>query len=151
MAAMRPIRFKGPSSICSNFNPHWIEDKELGLTFYSLEQGYQHQCAMFNGYEDVADEILNVKPVHDIGRLCKGLAKKITFKRQSWATTKEAVLFDLLKLKFEQHQPFRQALLATNRPLHHTVASDYWGLGRNGDGANRCGKLLMELRQSVQS
>ena len=73
MAAMRPIRFKGPGSVFSNFNPHWIEDKELGLTFYSLEQGYQHQCAMFNGYEDVADEILKVKPVHDIGRLCKGL------------------------------------------------------------------------------
>ena len=46
---------------------------------------------------------------------------------------------------------FCQALLATDRPLHHTAAIDYWGLGRTGKGSNHCGKLLMDLRQSIQS
>ena len=148
---MRPIRFKGSSSVFSNFYPHWIEDKELGLMFFSVEQGYQHQCALFNGFDNVAEEILSVKPEHDVGRKCKMIAKKITAKRKSWGATKEAILLDLLTLKLCQHEPFRKALLATDRPLLHTVASDYWGLGRHGEGANRCGELLMKLRQSVQS
>ena len=79
------------------------------------------------------------------------IAKKITAKRKSWGATKEAILLDLLTLKLRQHEPFRKALLATDRLLLHTVASDYWGLGRHGEGANRCGELLMKLRQSVQS
>ena len=148
---MHPIRFKGPSSVFSNFNPHWIEDKELGLKFYSVEQGYQHQCALFNGFDDVAEEILSVPPVYDVGRQCKKIAKKINVKRQSWAHNKEAIIYDFMKLKSQQHEQFRKALLATDRPLHHTVASEYWGVGRIGKGSNRCGKLLMDLRQSIQS
>ena len=148
---MRPIRFKGSSSVFSNFNPQWIEDKGLGLMFFSVEQGYQHQCALFNGFDNVAEEILSVKPEHDVGQKCKMIAKKITAKHKSWGATKEAILLDLLTLKLHQHEPFRKALLATDRPLLHTVASHYWGLGRHGEGANRCGELLMKLRQSVQS
>ena len=89
---MHPIRFKGPSSVFTNFNPHWIEDKELELKFYSVEQGYQHQCTLFNGFDDIAEEILSVPPVYDVGRWCKKIAKKIYVKRQSWAQNKEDII-----------------------------------------------------------
>ena len=104
-----------------------------------------------NWFDNVAEEILSVKPEHDVGRKCKMIAKKITAKHKSWGATKEAILLDLLTLKLQQHEPFRKALLATDGLLFHTVASDYWGLGRHREGANRCGELLMKLRQSVQS
>ena len=122
---MHPIRFKSPSSVFSIFNPHWIENKELGLKFYSVEQGYQQQCALFNGFDDIAEEILSVPPVYDVGRRCKQIAKKVRVKRQSWAENKEAIIFDFMKLKSQQHEKFPKALLATDRPLHRTVASDY--------------------------
>ena len=109
-----------------------IDDTEMGINMGTV---YMSKC----------------RPEHDVGRKCKMIAKKITAKRKSWGATKEAILLDLLTLKLRQHEPFRKALLATDRLLLHTVASDYWGLGRHGEGANRCGELLMKLRQSVQS
>ena len=51
----------------------------------------------------------------------------------------------------EQYDPFRETLLATDRPLHHTLASEYWGLGQNCCGKNRFGQLLMKLRESMKS
>ena len=51
----------------------------------------------------------------------------------------------------EQYAPFRETLLATDKPLHHTLASEYWGLGQNGCGKNRFGQLLMKLRESMKS
>ena len=141
---MHPIRFKGPSSVLSDFNL-------LELKFHSVEQGYQHQCALFNGFDDVAKEILSVPPVYDVGRRCKKIAKKINVKYQSWAQNKEAIIYDFMKLKSQQHEQFCKALLATDSPLHQTVAREYWGVGQTGMGSNHCVKLLMDLRQSIQS
>ena len=149
---MHPIRFKGAHSVLSNFHPNWIHAEDLGMWCYSVEQGYQQQCAMYNGYDDVADKIMAVPATQSTGKICKQLAKeRIRMKRTSWSDVKEAILYDFLKLKLEQYPPFRHTLLATERPLHHTVASDYWGMGKDGSGRNRFGKLLMRLRKSVRS
>ena len=41
----------------------------------------------------------------------------------------------------------RQLLLSTHpRPLVSVKSDAYWGTGRNGQGLNRLGSLLMELR-----
>ena len=150
--SMHPIKFKGAHSVLSNFYPHWLHAEELGFWFYSVEQGYQHQCAIFNGYDDVAYTLQTVTPCPDTGVICKELAKqRIKFKRESWRDVKEDILYDFLQLKLEQCQPFRETLLATERPLHHTVASGYWGLGKDKTGLNRLGKLLMKLRQEVKA
>ena len=135
----------------SNFHPHWIHAEELDMWYYSVEQGYQYQCAIYNGFDDVAEEILAVPANPDIGKTCKQLAKKISVKRSSWNEVKEDILYDFLQLKMEQYAPFRETLLATDRPLHHTVASEYWGMGQNGCGKNRFGQLLMKLRESMKS
>ena len=64
---------------------------------------------------------------------------------------KEVIIFDFMKLKSGQHEQFRKSLLATVQPLHHIVVSEYSGLRRTEKGSNHCGKLLMDLWQSIQS
>ena len=149
---MQPIRFKGTESVLSNFHPHWLHEEELGMSYYSVEQAYQHQCAVYNGFDEVADSIMTVSPGTDTGKICKGIAKeKICPKRKSWINVKEDILYDFLLLKLDQYRPFRRTLVATDRPLHHTVASNYWEMGKLGKGQNRFGNMLMKLRQYVKS
>ena len=45
-------------------------------------------------------------------------------------------------------EPFRKTLLATD--AHDSIQWEV-GLGRHGEGANRCGELLMKCGQSDQS
>lgn len=143
---MRPISFKGATNVFSNFYPHWLEATPYNLWGYSVEQHYQYLCANYNGYPKIANDILQVPPQEDNGMVCKQLAKGITFKSEMWQECKANILFELLELKFEQCTPFREALMATERPLIHPVASPFWGTGFDHQGQNVCGKLLMDLR-----
>ena len=48
-----------------------------------VEQGYQQQCAMYNGHDDVAQQILATPTNTSTGKICKQLAKeKIGMKRR---------------------------------------------------------------------
>ncbi len=55
--------------------------------------------------------------------------------------------------KFEQHQDLRDELLKTGKRMliEHTPHDTYWGDGGDGEGLNRLGKLLMEVRDIMRS
>lgn len=67
--------------------------------------------------------------------------------RSDWKSVKETVMLAALRAKFSQHSSSRSMLLATgNRPLHEDAYYDkYWG----GDGKDRLGKLLMQVRAEL--
>ena len=73
--------------------------------------------------------------------------------RTDWEDVKEAVMATGLRAKFEQHVDFRKLLLKTdNREIVEASPYDsYWGLGRAGNGQNRLGHLLMELRTQLRT
>lgn len=152
---MKPILFKGSNrnSILSNFHPHKLYVPWLLSTWCSVEQPYQYLCALKNGYDQLANQILDLEAGPNTGKDAKDLANLIPSfsKSQEWRNEKCSLIYSLMKLKFEQYTPFRKLLLATDRPLLHPVASGFWGLGKEGNGRNVCGKLLMELRENVQA
>lgn len=72
--------------------------------------------------------------------------------RPDWLLQREAVMLTLLRLKFHQ-SPFRELLLATGRrPLveGNTWGDTYWGVC-DGEGRNRLGELLMQVRSEIAS
>lgn len=58
-----------------------------------------------------------------------------------------------LQAKFAAHPGLQALLLSTgDEPLIEATTGDYyWGCGTNGDGLNRLGELLMELRAALRA
>jgi hypothetical protein len=54
---------------------------------------------------------------------------------------------------FEQHPKLRELLLSTGetRIVEHTSNDSYWGDGGDGSGRNMLGRILMEVRDALQS
>ena len=78
-------------------------------------------------------------------------------KRQDWERVKEGFMMEALEAKFTQHINLNQMLLNTGNSflVENSPVDNYWGIGANGQGQNRLGILLMQLRdrlrlQSVQ-
>lgn len=68
-----------------------------------------------------------------------------------WDTKKLDVMREALKLKFDTNPILKKELLDTGH-VHLVEVSPYdayWGIGKNGDGENWLGKLLMEYRDAA--
>lgn len=72
--------------------------------------------------------------------------------RRDWESSKVAVMREALLAKFTQHDELRAILLATGdaKLVEHTANDDYWGDGGDGSGRNMLGRLLVEVRSSLQ-
>lgn len=68
--------------------------------------------------------------------------------RGDWERVKEAAMREALEGKFGANALLREKLLATGDAdlLEASPYDAYWGIGREGDGQNRLGVLLMQLR-----
>ncbi len=55
----------------------------------------------------------------------------------------------MLKRKYK-HKTFRDTYTGDKILIEHTENDSYWGDGRNGQGKNRLGKLLMKLRTELK-
>jgi ribA/ribD-fused uncharacterized protein len=74
-------------------------------------------------------------------------AKKITL-RLDWEECKDAIMMEILLMKFTMHVDIRRKLIATapRRLIEgNTWGDTYWGVV-NGVGLNRLGRILMEVR-----
>jgi len=70
--------------------------------------------------------------------------------RPDWDDIREAVMWEALQVKFAQ-PAFRMALLHTGNSelAEHAPWDPYWGLGPDGNGANRLGQMLTALRDAL--
>jgi GTP cyclohydrolase II len=86
--------------------------------------------------------------------LAKIMASSLTeeHRREDWGKIKETVMLEGLRAKFEQHPDLREQLVESGERLliEHTRNDNYWGDGGNGVGANRLGKLLMQVRAALR-
>lgn len=71
--------------------------------------------------------------------------------RADWDQVRDDAMRVALRAKFTQHEATRAALLATGQAhlIEHTVNDSYWADGGDGQGANRLGELLVELRAEL--
>jgi ribA/ribD-fused uncharacterized protein len=129
----------------SNFAPFGIDLDEAHWP--SVEHYYQAQ--------KFADPQLRklirkaAKPV-----IAKNLADKNKAAiRPDWDAVKDEVMYRAVKRKFELHPQLREMLLATGaEDIVESAPTDYyWGVGREGTGQNRLGKIIERIRAELQS
>ena len=105
------------------------------------------QAMKFKGVdEDYVEKIRRAKTPWLAKRM--GKTRKVSI-RWNWRVIKEKVMYEALKLKFA-NPAMREALLRTKKQtLIEDTHDRYWGIGKNEDGQNRLGILLMRLRREL--
>jgi hypothetical protein len=85
--------------------------------------------------------------------IAKGLADtNKAMIRPDWDQHKDEVMYRAVRCKFERHDEIKAMLLATGEEeLVESAPTDtYWGVGRDGTGQNKLGKILMRLRDELR-
>jgi ribA/ribD-fused uncharacterized protein len=73
--------------------------------------------------------------------------------RADWDAVKDEVMYRAVRRKFELHAQLRELLLATgDEALVESAPNDYyWGVGREGTGQNRLGKIIERIRPELRA
>ena len=73
--------------------------------------------------------------------------------RPDWDAVKDDVMYRAVERKFELHPDLRALLLATGaEDIVESAPTDYyWGVGREGTGENRLGKIIERIRAELRA
>lgn len=126
-----------------------------------VEHFYQAQKSPIAAYRNAiraADQPGHVKrlsaPPDGKARLVKGswFAKNGKVPRHDWQEVKLDIMRRGDQAKFAQNPDLAALMLATgNAELIEDAANDaYWGTGKDGNGANWGGRVLMEVRDGLR-
>ncbi|KAL5702054.1 hypothetical protein ACHQM5_027320 [Ranunculus cassubicifolius] len=148
-----------PYGAFSNFSPHSLqmrhfdEEKDGGyVTWLSVEHYYQ--AHKFVGVDDpiardCVEQIKHAKSPEEAARLGRTMQRQYPhLVRSDWETAKIEVMYRALKCKFSIYPHLNSMLLSTaGSVLVEASPHDlFWGGGREGEGLNYLGRLLMQLR-----
>ncbi|KAK7243238.1 hypothetical protein RIF29_38029 [Crotalaria pallida] len=144
-----------PYGAFSNFSPHPIQmPDENGdyVTWLSVEHYYQ--AHKFVGVDDTfaqncVKKIKSVKSPEEAARIGRSMQRqRPDLVRSDWDNIKIEVMYRALKCKFSIYPHLNSMLLLTaGSVLVEASPHDlFWGGGRDGEGLNYLGRLLMKLR-----
>ncbi|GMP21873.1 hypothetical protein CsSME_00000119 [Camellia sinensis var. sinensis] len=144
-----------PYGAFSNFSPHAIQMPcESGnyLTWPSVEHYYQ--AHKFVGVNDpvarnCVEDIRSAKSPEEAARMGRTMQRQHPdLVRSNWESVKIDVMYKALKCKFSIYPHLNSMLLSTaGSVLVEASPHDlFWGGGREGEGLNYLGRLLMQLR-----
>lgn len=73
--------------------------------------------------------------------------------RADWHDIKLSLMVTAVRAKFGQNADLRAKLLATGDAeiVEDSTHDPFWGIGRNGDGPNWMGRVLMQVREELRS
>jgi len=128
----------------SNFSTHPFTLK--GRVWPTSEHYFQAQ--KFAGTEHEEAVRLAKSPMI-AARMGRSRARPL---RPDWESVKDDIMREAILAKFTQHQTLRSLLLSTGEAelIEHTTNDSYWGDGGDGNGRNRLGQLLIELRGQLR-
>jgi ribA/ribD-fused uncharacterized protein len=133
--------FRGPHAYLSNFFPAVVTFADRD--YPTVEHAYQ--AAKSKKKRD-REKMLSMQTPYD----AKHLGRSFEL-RPDWERIKEKIMLMLLRQKFDQ-QPFKRWLIETDDAelIEGNYWNDtYWGVC-NGEGQNRLGMLLMQVRDELQ-
>jgi hypothetical protein len=142
MAADDINRFEGEFEFLSNFSTCRIEFR--GRTFPTVEHAYQSAKTDEHHWIDAIRQAPTPAEAKKLGRKSPV--------RSDWEEVKEGAMIGLLREKFT-NEMLRSLLVATgDRKLieGNWWGDRYWGVHR-GEGLNRLGELLMQVRKEIAS
>jgi N-glycosidase YbiA len=131
----------------SNFYPCYVQVD--GLEWPSSEAYYQAEKFSLPHGAELREKIRKARNATTAKQLAYTLPCD-----PNWDTRKVAVMRKVLRCKFTQHPRLRELLLGTGNStlVEHTKNDSFWGDGgREGNGQNMLGRLLMELRTELSS
>lgn len=143
--AIRFYSLKNAFGEFSNFSPHPFELD--GVSWPTSEAYFQAQ--KFEE-EDYREQIRLAPSPMEAANLGRSRTMPL---RSDWEQAKDDVMRAALRAKFTSHPELRALLLSTgDEPIIEATTGDYyWGCGTRGDGLNRLGELLVELREQLKS
>ncbi|PSR92801.1 Riboflavin biosynthesis intermediates N-glycosidase [Actinidia chinensis var. chinensis] len=144
-----------PYGAFSNFSPHAIRMSDEGgnyLTWPSVEHYYQ--AHKFVGVNDPAarncvEDIRSAKSPEEAARMGRTMERqRPNLVRSHWESVKIDVMYRALKCKFSIYPHLNTMLLSTTGSVLVEASPHdlFWGGGREGEGLNYLGRLLMQLR-----
>ncbi|GLT51835.1 hypothetical protein SLA2020_252160 [Shorea laevis] len=144
-----------PYGAFSNFSPHPIQmpdDNGNYATWPSVEHYYQ--ANKFVGVNDPVarnciERIKSAKSPEEAARMGRSIQRgQPALVRSDWDSVKIDVMYRALKCKFSIYPHLNSLLLSTaGSVLVEASPHDlFWGGGREGEGLNYLGRLLMQLR-----
>lgn len=142
------IRFRSNSDTYrefSNFAPYPIEMD--GETWPSVEHYYQAQKFLDPSFR----RTIQTAP-H--GMAAKNRSKSKTQpRREDWAAVKDGIMYAAVRRKFETHDDLRALLLETGEEelIEDVPGDSYWGIGLDGEGQNKLGKILERIRTELRA
>jgi ribA/ribD-fused uncharacterized protein len=73
--------------------------------------------------------------------------------RPDWDAIKDEVMYRAVRRKFELHPALKAMLLATGEEdiIEANPADSYWGIGRDGAGLNKLGKIMTRIRSELRA
>ena len=133
--------FSGAKDVFSNFYPSEI--KAMGNIYPTAEHLFHYRRAIMQNNEELADALLQTKSPWEAKSIAKCLQKNKPIDK--------LIMTEVLMSKANQCQPFVEALEdSRHQQLVEDTKDPFWGKGPDGTGHNTLGKLLMELRDSIQ-
>ncbi|KAL6516796.1 hypothetical protein OROHE_018084 [Orobanche hederae] len=139
----------------SNFSLHPIQmPDENGDCYYWPSVEHYYQAHKFVGLDNpiakkCLEEIKNAKSPEEAARLGRRTQRQHPdLVRSDWDSVKMDVMYGALKCKFSRYPDLTCMLLSTTGSVLVEASSHdlFWGGGRDGEGLNYLGRLLMQLR-----
>lgn len=130
--------------VFSNFSPHAVVYKEV--LYPTVEHAFH--AAKFDN-EQIKADIKNASSPLKAFELGK---KHKPQRRSNWDEIKVSVLYEIITEKVKQHDEVKKALLATGTDeiIEDNPHDDFWGNGKDGNGQNQTGKILMRIREVIR-
>ncbi|WP_340004213.1 NADAR domain-containing protein [Paenibacillus sp. FSL K6-0276] len=128
----------------SNFSKHGFELD--GKYWHTSEHYFQAQKFVGSIYEE---EIRVVESPMDAANMGRDRNKPL---RVDWEQVKDEVMKKAVLQKFLTHLDIREILISTSPEeiIEETTNDYYWGCGSKGTGKNMLGKILMEVRSTLE-
>ncbi|HSX33269.1 MAG TPA: NADAR family protein [Candidatus Saccharimonadales bacterium] len=160
--AERPIQFRDPDLetsgevvgfyprefyVCDNFASFQVEYG--GVVWPTSEHLYQ-ASHFFATDPWLAEEVRCARSAHQAQKIAKANAHLAP---EEWDDMKVELMYEICKLKLEQHPYVRQKLLETGDLdiIEDSPKDAFWGWGPQRDGRNELGKIWMRLRDELRA
>lgn len=141
------IRFYSNSETYKEFSNFFPAKFTIdGKTYPTVEHYFQ--AMKFPNNPAFQDQVIGQKTPAGAKKMG---ATKIIPLRPDWDAVREEVMAKALRAKFTQNEALKKLLVETgDKKLEEASPTDsFWGTGKNGNGQNRLGELLMELRAEL--
>jgi len=128
----------------SNFAPFGIAME--GVWWPTAEHYFQAQKFRDAAYRDRIRRAVGPKQAKTLG-----MTRALPL-REDWEAVKEGIMLDAVLVKFKTHPALAGMLLETGERMivENAPGDAYWGCGPDGQGLNKLGQILMQVREKLR-